>query len=285
MPTSVHSVNLFQFSLCLGFSFWYGFELNDSYRYSETIMLGSHISMNDSVSYPRPHVQTSVHSLSIIVPVYNERAFIATVLERVKHCGYLCQIVVVDDCSTDGTREVLRRIQDITLVEHDRNRGKGAAVRTALAYATGEILLIQDADLEYDPRDYHNLLEPILEGKADVVYGSRFAGSGPHRVLFFWHMLGNRLLTFLSNILTNLNLTDMETGFKAFTKDVANRLIIRENRFGFEPEFTAQVARMGVRIYEVGISYTGRTYAEGKKIGWKDGISAIRCIIKYNLLK
>lgn len=241
--------------------------------------------MSDRNTCQRAHVQSSSQSLSIIVPVFNERAFIATVLERIKQCGYLCQIVVVDDGSTDGTREVLRKIKDIILVEHDRNRGKGAAVRTALAYVTGDIMLIQDADLEYDPRDYHNLLGPILEGKADVVYGSRFAGSGPHRVLFFWHMLGNKFLTFFSNILTNLTLTDMETGFKAFTKEVANRLDIREDHFGFEPEFTARVAQMGVRIYEVGISYTGRTYAEGKKIHWKDGISAIRCIIKYNLLK
>jgi len=222
-------------------------------------------------------------TLSIIVPVYNEVAFIAAVLDRVKQCGYPCQIVVVDDCSTDGTREVLCRISNITLIEHDHNKGKGAAVRSALAHVDGDIILIQDADLEYDPRDYRNLLEPILEGKADVVYGSRFAGSGPHRVLFFWHMLGNRLLTFLSNMMTNLNLTDMETGYKVFTKDVANRLVIRENRFGFEPEFTARVARMGVRIFEVGVSYTGRDYAEGKKITWRDGISALRCIIKYNL--
>ena len=230
------------------------------------------------------HLQTSGYSLSIIIPVYNERGFISAVVAQVKQCATPCQIVVVDDGSTDGTRELLRSMPDITLLEHDRNRGKGAAIRTALAHVTGDILLIQDADLEYDPRDYHTLLEPILEGKADVVYGSRFAGSGPHRVLFFWHMLGNRFLTFFSNILTNLNLTDMETGFKAFTKEVASQLVIRENRFGFEPEFTARVARMGVRIYEVGISYTGRTYAQGKKINWQDGISALRCIFYYNTI-
>lgn len=161
--------------------------------------------------------------------------------------------------------------------------GKGAAIRTALAEVQGDVVVIQDADLEYDPRDYQDLLQPILEGKADVVYGSRFAGGGPHRVLFFWHMLGNTLLTFFSNMLTNLNLTDMETGYKAFTKEVAQKLVIRENRFGFEPEFTARVARMDLRIYEVGVSYSGRKYAQGKKINWKDGFSAIRCIIKYNL--
>lgn len=222
-------------------------------------------------------------SLSIIIPVFNEQAFIATVIERVKQCEPPSQIIVVDDGSTDGTCELLRKVTGITLIEHGKNQGKGAAIRTALEHVTGEIMIIQDADLEYDPRDYHHLLAPILEGNADVVYGSRFTGSGPHRVLFFWHMLGNRLLTFFSNMLTNLNLTDMETGYKAFTREVAQRLIIRENRFGFEPEFTARVARMGVRIYEVGISYTGRIYAEGKKITWKDGISALRCIIIYNL--
>lgn len=223
-------------------------------------------------------------TLSVIVPVYNEQAFIEIVLERIKKCGLPCQIVVVDDFSTDGTRETLRRIEGITLVEHDMNMGKGAAVRNALGHVTGDIILIQDADLEYDPVDYPKLLEPIISGKADVVYGTRFGGIGAHRVLFFWHMVGNKILTFLSNMLTNLNLTDMESGYKVFTKEVAGKLIIRENRFGFEPEFTARVARMGARIYEVGVSYAGRTYAEGKKINWKDGISAVRCIILYNVL-
>ena len=243
------------------------------------------MSKSDDHTCQGTHMQTPPQTLSVLVPVYNERAYISPLLDRVKQYGNQCQIVVVDDCSTDGTRELLRSIKDITLVEQDRNRGKGAAIRTALAHATGDILIIQDADLEYDPRDYATLLAPLFEEKADVVYGSRFAGSAPHRVHFFWHMLGNRALTFLSNMLTDLNLTDMETGYKAFTRDVANRLTIKENRFGFEPEFTARVSRMGVRIYEVGISYSGRTYREGKKITWKDGISAIRCLIKYNLFK
>ena len=222
-------------------------------------------------------------TLSIIVPVYNEQAFISTALERINRHGSPCQIVVVNDGSTDATADILRQTEGIIFVEHTRNRGKGSSIRTALQYTTGDIVLIQDADLEYDPCDYHKLLQPIIEGKADIVYGSRFCGSEAHRVMFFWHMIGNRILTFFSNMLTNLNLTDMETGYKAFTKDVARRLVIQEDRFGFEPEFTAQVARMGVRIYEVGVSYSGRTYADGKKINWKDGLSAVRCIIKYNL--
>lgn len=222
-------------------------------------------------------------TLSVIVPVYNEAAYVARVLEQVQQCAFPCQIIVVDDGSTDATGETLRAIEGITLLRHDRNRGKGAAIRTALAEVRGDVVLIQDADLEYDPRDYRELLRPIQEGKADVVYGSRFAGGGPHRVLFFWHMLGNTLLTFFSNMLTNLNLTDMETGYKAFTREVAQRLVLRENRFGFEPEFTARVARMDLRIYEVGVSYAGRKYAQGKKVNWKDGVSALRCIITYNL--
>jgi len=194
------------------------------------------------------------------------------------------EIIIVDDFSTDGTREILRDYASsgpCQVFFHDRNRGKGAALRTAVAHTTGDIVLIQDADLEYDPREYSKLLTPFLEGKADVVYGSRFAGGESKRVLFFWHYVGNRLLTVLSNIFTNLNLTDMETCYKAFRGEIIRKIKIDEDRFGFEPEITAKVARMGVRIYEVGIGYSGRTYAEGKKIKWKDGVRAIGTILKY----
>lgn len=225
--------------------------------------------------------------LSVVIPVYNERDFILEIVQRVKDVGVADEIIIVDDCSTDGTRNVLATLDDalIKIFFHERNQGKGAALRTAFSKVRGDVVIIQDADLEYDPQDFSRLIKPIQEGKADVVYGSRFAGGDLHRVVYFWHMVGNKFLTFLSNMLTNLNLTDMETCYKAFNRTVLQRLTIEENRFGFEPEFTAKVAKMDVRIYEVGISYSGRSYKEGKKINWRDGFSALRCILKYNLLK
>jgi glycosyltransferase involved in cell wall biosynthesis len=223
--------------------------------------------------------------LSVVIPCFNERATIAAVLTAVENSPYPDkEIIVVDDCSTDGTRELLKaelapRID--TLLFHDVNRGKGAALRTGIAAATGDIVVIQDADLEYDPSEFPALIAPILQDKADVVFGSRFMGGFPHRVLYFWHSVGNSVLTLVSNMFTNLNLTDMETCYKAFRREVIQSITIEENRFGFEPEVTAKVARMGVRIYEIGISYHGRTYAEGKKIGWRDGFRALWCIVKY----
>ncbi len=235
--------------------------------------------------------------LSVLIPVFNEERYLTEVLDRVlgvdlSPLGVEREIVLVDDCSTDGTWESLEnyaRRDEIRVFRHDRNRGKGAALRTAVESATGDVLLIQDADLEYDPNEYPKLLTPILTGKADVVYGSRFAGGEPHRVLYFWHYLGNRALTLASNALTDLNLTDMETCYKVFKAEVLKEIVIEEDRFGFEPEITAKVAKLfkerGCRIFEVGISYSGRTYEEGKKITWKDAVSAIRCILKYNLLR
>jgi glycosyltransferase involved in cell wall biosynthesis len=225
--------------------------------------------------------------LSIIIPCYNEAATIVGLVEAVRAAPYPDkEIIVVDDGSTDGTRERLAgelkdRIDRVIL--HEVKRGKGAALRTGIQAATGELVVIQDADLEYDPNEYGRLLAPIIEGRADVVFGSRFMGAEPHRVLYFWHRMGNGLLTLLSNMLTNLNLTDMETCYKAFRREVIQAIHLEEDRFGFEPEVTAKIAKGGYRVYEVGISYYGRTYAEGKKIGYKDGLRAIYCILKYNL--
>jgi glycosyltransferase involved in cell wall biosynthesis len=222
--------------------------------------------------------------LSIIIPVYNEAQTIREIIEKVKQAPYEKEIIVVDDFSTDGTRELLKRNGDagIIVLFHESNRGKGAAIRTAIPHITGDIAIIQDADLEYDPSEYPCLIAPILNGKADVVYGSRFLG-GPHRVLFFWHAVGNSIITTLSNMLTNLNLSDMETGYKVFRAEVLQRIKIESNRFGFEPEITAKIVKMGCHVYEVPISYWGRDYSEGKKINWRDGIAALYWIIKFNL--
>jgi glycosyltransferase involved in cell wall biosynthesis len=226
-------------------------------------------------------------NLSVIIPCYNEVNSIEQVARSVNDViGNDGEIIIVDDCSTDGTRELLKKNIDGKLarvIYQDINQGKGAALRTGFAAATKDIVIVQDADFEYDPRDYPIMIESILKDQADIVYGSRFIGNRPHRVLYFWHRMGNGLLTFMSNMFTNLNLTDMETGYKAFRREVIQSIEIEENRFGFEPEITAKIARGGYRIYEVGIGYFGRTYVEGKKIGWKDGMWAIWCILKYNL--
>ena len=233
-------------------------------------------------------------SITVVIPCFNEEGTIEAVITRVRSAdvsGLELQIVAVDDGSTDGSEQVLARIaaedRIVEVYRHDRNRGKGAALRTGFSHATGDVVLIQDADLEYDPRDYPKLLAPILEGRADVVYGSRFRGGDSARVLYFWHSVGNRLLTLLSNMFTDLNLTDMETGYKVFRRDVLERISLRENRFGIEPEITARISHLNPRprIYEIGIGYSGRTYEEGKKIGWKDGVKAITCILRYNLFR
>jgi glycosyltransferase involved in cell wall biosynthesis len=228
-----------------------------------------------------------VNKLSIVIPVYNEKDTIESIVSRVESvklpAGMEREIVIVDDFSSDGTREILKEMNGgsrIVLFQK-RNMGKGAALRTGFARSTGDIVLVQDADLEYDPAEYSRLLAPILDGRADVVYGSRFIGGETRRVLYYWHSIGNRFLTNLSNMFTNINLSDMETGYKVFRGEIIRSIPIRENRFGFEPEITSKVARLGCRIYEVGITYSGRTYAEGKKINWKDGVRALWCILKY----
>ena len=226
--------------------------------------------------------------LSIIIPCYNEEHTIASLVAAVNAAPYPDkEIIIVDDCSRDGTHAELAKLQGQVsqIVFHQVNQGKGAALRTGIQHATGDVVIIQDADLEYDPNEYALLVEPIAQGKADVVYGSRFIGAAPHRVLYFWHRVGNGVLTLLSNMFTNLNLTDMETCYKVFRREVIQSIPIEENRFGFEPEITAKLARMNLRIFEVGISYYGRTNAEGKKIGWKDGVRAVYCILKYNLFR
>jgi glycosyltransferase involved in cell wall biosynthesis len=227
--------------------------------------------------------------LSVIVPVYNERSTLEELVRRVRAVDYGAdlELVMVDDFSTDGSRELVEKLaathSDVVAVLQDRNRGKGAALRRGFAVATGDVLVVQDADLEYDPAEIPSLVRLIQRGVADVVFGSRFLASGPHRVLYFWHSIGNKLLTFLSNMLTNLNLSDMEVGYKAFRREVLASIVLREDRFGFEPEVTAKVARGRWRIFEVPISYYGRTYEEGKKIGWRDGLHALRCVLRYNL--
>ena len=245
--------------------------------------------MNELVAPPPTALRKPRPKLSVVIPVYNEIRWAETVLDRVAKadtCGCDLEIVVVDDASKDGTTELLRKLTakfpQMRLYEQAPNQGKGAALRRGFREAAGDIVLIQDADLEYSPDDYPMLLAPILDGRADAVFGSRFLG-GPHRVLYYWHSVGNRVLTTLSNMFTNLNLTDMETCYKVFRADVLRKVRTKQDRFGFEPEITAKIARTGARVYEVPISYAGRTYSEGKKIGWRDGFKALWCIVRYGL--
>lgn len=230
-----------------------------------------------------------LRTLSVVMPVYNEQETLDRIVRRVASTTLKAELVAVDDGSTDGSLEILRRLESEGLIDrvivHERNLGKGAALASGFAAATGDFVIVQDADMEYDPAEYRKLLEPILDDRADVVFGSRFLGGEPHRVLYFWHYVGNRFLTLLSNMVTNLNLSDMETCYKCFRREVLDGLVIEERGFGVEPELTAKVAAGGWRVYEVGVSYSGRTYAEGKKIGWKDGFRAIYCILKYGVFR
>jgi glycosyltransferase involved in cell wall biosynthesis len=238
----------------------------------------------------------NITRLSIIIPAYNEDRTIHLILDRIKDVnlknGIAKEIIIVNDCSTDDTEKAVENFiaanpsLEIKYLKHEVNKGKGAALRTGISRATGEYLIVQDADLEYDPKEYNDMLKPVMAGFADVVYGSRFIGGNPHRILFFWHTIGNRVLTFLSNMFTNMNLTDMESCYKLFNTKMIQSVSLKENRFGFEPEVTAKISRIhNIRIYEVGLSYYGRSYEEGKKIGWKDGFRAVYCILKYGLLK
>ena len=236
----------------------------------------------------RTHLQLDTLTLSVVIPCYNEVTTLEDVVAAVRAAPVKTEIVLVDDASSDGTRELIReKLEDRVerVVYHEENQGKGAALRSGFAVVTGDVVVVQDADLEYDPSEFPKLLQPFVQKDADVVYGSRFIGSGSHRVLYYWHSLGNWGLTILSNMLTNLNLTDMEVCYKLFRREVLEQITVEEDRFGIEPEITAKVSKLGCRIYEVGISYSGRTYAEGKKIGWRDGVRALWCIFKYNLFR